>query len=316
METLKAAVIGVGHLGNHHARILSEFPDVTLVGVCDVDKNICQSIASRYGTKYYTNYRDLVSKSLDAVIIATPTTTHRDICVDFLHARTHVLVEKPIAASLDEAKSMVDTAKKENCILQVGHSERFNPAFVAAQPYILNPRFIETHRLNQFSPRGTDVDVILDLMIHDLDIILHFMDMFPERIDSVGVPVLSKSVDIANTRLNFPNGAVANLTASRVSMDPIRKFRIFQKETYISIDFKDHDVSIYKRMPPTGNNPIPKIQGFKPEIKKEEPLYLEITNFIDSIRTGKQPHVTGTVGMQALQAALMVIDGAVQHIIE
>ncbi|OGL41685.1 MAG: hypothetical protein A2161_13055 [Candidatus Schekmanbacteria bacterium RBG_13_48_7] len=308
MDSICCAVIGTGHLGKHHTRILSQFSGVELVGVCDIREESLKTVSTQFNAKEYRDYKDLI-KEVDAVVVATPTVTHHEVCMAFLDAGKHVLVEKPISTTLDEAEKMVETARKKECIFQVGHSERFNPAFIAAQPFVKNPRFIETHRLNMFAPRGIDVDVVLDLMIHDLDIILHFMNAFPARIDSIGVPVLSKEIDIANTRLTFPGGAVANITASRVSVNPIRKFRIFQEDTYISIDFKDPNVSIYKRNPPLEGSDLPQIQRIPVEIAKQEPLFMEISDFINSIRTGTEPKVTGEVGLKALKAALMVLKG-------
>ena len=308
MDTIRFAVVGTGHLGKHHTRILSKFPGVELVGISDIRDDILKTIGSEYGVTGYKNYLDLI-QHVDAVVIATPTSTHYEICMAFLKAKKHVFVEKPISADLEQARTMVKTAREEQCILQVGHSERFNPAFIAAQPFIKNPKFIESHRLNVFSPRGTDVDVILDLMIHDLDIILHFMNDFPAKLDSIGIPVLSKEIDIANARLAFRNGAVANLTASRVSVNPIRKFRIFQKDTYISIDFKEQNVAIFNRLPSKNENELPLIRQIPVEITRQEPLFLENSEFVHSIRSGKDPQITGEVGMNALKAALAILDG-------
>jgi predicted dehydrogenase len=312
MDKIKTAVIGTGHLGKHHTRILKQIPGAELIGICDRDENSRNEISSKWDVAGFADYRELMDR-VDAVIIATPTITHHEICVEFLQSGIHVFVEKPIAHNLDQANHMVETARNQKLILQVGHSERFNPAFIAAVNHIDKPRFIECHRLNMFALRGTDVDVVLDLMIHDLDIVLHFMKMFPDRIDSVGVPVLSHEIDIANTRLNFANNAVANLTASRVSVRPVRKFRVFQEDMYISMDLKELKVDIFKRNPPRKEDELPLIQKIPAEIDDAEPLYLEISEFIQSVQSGQDPQVTGEVGTEALKAALMVIDGIQQH---
>jgi len=307
MNMIKCGVIGTGHLGKHHTRILAGLENTDLVGVCDIREDSLRTVSSDYNVESYTDHRKLIGK-VEAVVVATPTVTHHEICMDFLNSGAHVLVEKPIAASVEQAEQMVKTAAEKNLILQVGHSERYNPAFMGAENHIGTPRFIETHRLNMFAPRGTDVDVVLDLMIHDLDIVLHFMKQLPDKVDATGVPVLSKEIDIANARLHFPNGSVANITASRVSVNPIRKFRIFQEDTYISIDFKDHNVEIYKRIPPAPDETFPNIRKVNVDISKQEPLKLEISEFINCVRTGNQPVVSGQVGFNALKVALSVLE--------
>ncbi len=238
---MRAAVIGVGHLGRHHARILSTLPGVTLVGVVDTNAERAAKIAADHGTRAYSDWRDLAGK-VDAAVIAVPTEAHAEVAVPLIESGVHALVEKPLASTVEEADRLINAARDGGVVLAVGHSERFNPAFMAARPHIQDPRFIEVHRLGTFSERSLDIDVVLDLMIHDLDLLLSLVRSEVESAEAVGVPVLTRRIDIANVRLKFENGCIANLTASRISREPVRKIRFFERDSYVSIDSAAREV--------------------------------------------------------------------------
>ena len=237
MTTLRAGVIGVGHLGQHHARLYAALPDAVLVGVTDQDSERAQLIAERHGTKVFNDVQDLLDV-VDVVSIAVPTSAHYRVAKACLNAGKHVLIEKPIAVNSTEAMELVELAKAKGCRIQVGHSERFNPIMHVMRPHIRRPAFIESHRIGPYSERGTDVDVVLDLMIHDIDLVLSFDPGPVEEVRAAGVPVLSSTIDIANARIQFQSGCVANLTASRVSLTKMRRLRVFQRDSYVSIDFQ------------------------------------------------------------------------------
>ena len=301
----RMAVVGVGHLGRHHARILATLAGVELVAVADINQARAAEVASASGTSPLTDYRDLLGK-VDAVTLAVPTELHREVAQPFLAAGVHVLVEKPMARSLAEADDMIGTAAKTGAILAVGQTERFNPAVVAARPILGDPRFIEVHRLGTFPERSLDIDVIFDLMIHDVDIVLSLVKSEVEAIEAVGVPVLTGRVDIANARLKFSNGCIANLTASRISRDRVRKIRFFQPMAYVSIDYAAQRLEIFRLI--KGNGSVPAIEGGEVPIENEEPLKRELADFVEAISTRRPPLVTGEDGRRALALAQQIAD--------
>ena len=302
---MKVAVVGVGHLGRHHARILSTLPGVHLVGVADVNGPRAQDVASQYGSTPYTDWRQLLD-AVDAVSIAAPTEAHAEIAAAFLHHNVHVLVEKPMTATTAEADRLLSLAVDHNVILAVGHTERFNPAVAMVKPLLIEPRFIEVHRLGTFPERSLDIDVVFDLMIHDLDLVLDIVGHEVAALEAVGVPVLTPRVDIANVRLRFTNGCIANLTASRISRDRVRKIRFFQRDAYVSVDYAAQDVEVYRLVPQADR--MPAIQGGKQTPPREEPLKLELADFVDAIRDGRPPRVTGAQGRAALALAERVVE--------
>ncbi len=295
---LKIGVIGTGRLGTLHARVYSEIPHVRLIGVSDVDINKAATIAQQYNTQVFNDPRALLSE-VDCLSIATPTNTHFEIAKLAILSKKHVLVEKPITNNLKEAKKLVHLAKRNKIILQVGHVERFNSAFIALQKIALNPRFIECHRLSPFPNRSLDIGVVFDLMIHDIDILLGIVNAKIAHIDAVGVSVLTPFEDIANVRLTFKNGCIANLTASRISDEPMRKIRIFSKDTYISLDYQAQEAFSYKKE----NGKITK--ELIP-IEKEEPIKKEIESFILCVRHNKKPVVSGLEATEALKVATQI----------
>jgi predicted dehydrogenase len=302
---LRIAVIGVGYLGRHHARILSTLPGVELVAVVDTNRPRAEEMAAANRTRALTDYRDVI-RQVDAVTIAVPTEQHRDVAIAFLAAGVPSLVEKPMARSLDEADAMIAAARQTSVPLAVGQTERFNPAVAAARPMLTDPRFIEVHRLGTFPERSLDIDVVFDLMIHDLDVVLSLVPSEVEAIDAVGVPVLTGRVDIANARLRFANGCIANLTASRISRDRVRKIRFFQPAAYLSIDYAAQKVEMW-RLVQTDGVP-PSIQGGELEVINEEPLKRELSDFVDAVVSRRPPAVTGEDGRRALALASQIVD--------
>ena len=302
---LRLAVIGVGHLGTHHARILASLPGVDLVAVVDTNRARADQIASAHGTRAAYDARD-VAGEVDAVTIAAPTERHCDLALPFLEAGAAVLVEKPMARSLAEADAMMAAAAKAGAVFAVGHTERFNPAVAAARPLLTDPRFIEVHRLGTFPERSLDIDVVFDLMIHDLDVVLSLVPSEVAAIDAVGVPVLTGRVDIANARIRFANGCIANLTASRISRDRVRKIRFFQPAAYVSIDYAAQKVEMY-RLEKSGG-PLPAIQGGEIDVVTEEPLKRELADFVDAAASRRAPLVTGADGRRALAVAQQITD--------
>jgi predicted dehydrogenase len=300
--TLRIAVIGVGHLGRHHARILSTLPGVELVGVVDTNRARAEEVAAAYGTRACVGAGEI---EVDAVTIAVPTEAHRDVALPFLSAGVAVLVEKPMARSLAEADEMIAASAASGAALAVGHTERFNPAVAVARPLVANPRFIEVHRLGVFPERSLDIDVVFDLMIHDLDVVLSLVDADVESIDAVGVPVLTGRVDIANARVRFANGCLANLTASRISRDRVRKIRFFQPAAYLSIDYAAQKVEMFKLVSGGG---MPSIQGGDIPVANEEPLVRELADFVDAVASRRAPLVTGEQGRRALALAQQITD--------
>ena len=302
--TLRVGVIGVGHLGRHHARILSTLPGATLVAVVDTNRARAEEIAAANATRPLVDYRDVLGQ-VDAVTLAVPTEVHREIALPFLSAGVPVLVEKPMARSLEEADDMIAAAARAKVALAVGHTERFNPAVSAARALVTDPRFIEVHRLGTFPERSLDIDVVFDLMIHDLDVVLSLVRSEIDSIEAVGVPVLTGRVDIANARVRFANGCVANLTASRISRDRVRKIRFFQPSAYLSIDYAAQKVELW-RLDVSGG--APSIQGGEVEVTNEEPLKRELADFVDAVTSGRSPGVTGEEGRRALALAQQITD--------
>ncbi|MBU1043000.1 MAG: Gfo/Idh/MocA family oxidoreductase [Candidatus Omnitrophica bacterium] len=298
MKKIKVAVIGAGHLGKIHARIYAQFKNCELIGICDTDPEKANTHAQSFSTKAYTDYTQLLNK-VDAVSIATPTSSHFKIASEFLKHKVHVMVEKPITKKIVEAEKLINLAKKNKVLLQVGHVERFNPAIKALARLCKDPQFIECHRLSPFPLRGTDVSVILDLMIHDIDIVLSLVRSPVKSIHAIGVKAISQFEDIANVRLTFANGTVCNLTSSRISDDVMRKIRIFQKNSYISLDYALQKIIMYKK---TGI----KITKKEIAVEKKEPLVEELYSFIQCIKTKKTPLVQGQDAKEALNIALKI----------
>jgi predicted dehydrogenase len=301
---LRIGVVGVGHLGRHHARILAGLPGVALAAVVDTNESRAREIAAAHGTQPLFDSRDLLGR-VDAVTVAVPTELHREIAVPFLDAGASVLVEKPMARSLSEADELIAAAARAGVVLAVGHTERFNPAVEAARPLVANPGFIEVHRLGTFPERSLDIDVVFDLMIHDLDVVLSLVRAEVDAIEAVGVPVLTGRVDIANARLKFANGCIANLTASRISRDRVRKIRFFQPEAYLSIDYALQKIEMWRLT--HGNNGAPKIEGGELAVPNEEPLKRELADFVDAVVTRRAPLVTGQQGREALSLATAIV---------
>ena len=280
--------------------------DVVLVGVVDANQARADEIAAKYSTKAYYDYRELPG-DVQAVSIAVPTVLHHSVSLDCIKHNIDVLIEKPVTTTVDEADSLIKEARERSVLLQVGHIERFNSAYKNLLNYVGRPGFIETHRLGPYVGRGIDVDVILDLMIHDIDIILSIVKSDVVDVRASGVPVLTNNIDLANARLEFSNGCVANLTASRVSRERVRKIRIFQANTYITVDYAQQSMGIYRRII---ENNIPKITGEDTKLEKEEPLLSELASFINAVRNRSTPAVTGEDGREALRIAISIREDA------
>ncbi len=316
MSVLRTGVIGVGHLGYHHARLYGQLDGVELVGVVDLDASNRKRAEDELGVSAYASIEELLVQGVDAVSVVTPTMTHATVVLQVLEAGVHVLVEKPIAPTLEEAEAMVCAARANGKRLQVGHIERFNGAVMALFDAIKAPRFVECHRLSPFPGRGTDVSVVLDLMIHDLDIILTLDRSELISIDAVGVPVFSDTEDIANVRLRFASGCVMNLTASRVSVDKMRKIRIFEDNAYVSTDYDAKEVLIYRKKPgeiEDASNPMAHIEIEALEVSKDEQLKLELASFVECVREDKRPVVNGEDGVRALKLARDIVNFIEEH---
>jgi predicted dehydrogenase len=305
LRPVRVAVIGVGSLGQHHARIYAALGEADLVAVVDSDAGRAAAVGARHGVPGLTSHRDL-PRDLDAVSVAVPTSAHAPIVEACLERGVAVLVEKPMAPTLAEAASMARVAERAGKLLCVGHTERFNPIVQAARLRVRDPRFIETHRLGVFTARSTDVDVVLDLMIHDLDVILSLVPSSIASIDSVGVHALTDKVDIANARLHFENGCVANVTASRISTDRVRKLRVFEADSYLSIDYARQEGVIYtlRRSP----GAPPQIVREQVAVESEEPLLAELRAFVRRVRGEEATVVTAEEGLRALGTALRVVE--------
>lgn len=302
---LKVGIVGVGHLGRHHARLLAGIAGVHVVGVADLMAERARAAVAGTAAEALTDYRDLLGR-VDAVSIAVPTVDHLAIARPFLERGIAVLVEKPMAASVAEASEMLALAERSGAVLAVGHTERFNPAIAAALPILRTPRFIEVHRLSGFPERSLDIDVIFDVMIHDLDIILAVDRTDVVGVEAVGVPVLTPKIDICNARVKFASGCIANITASRISRDKVRKVRCFQPDMYVSVDYAAQELDVWRLRPRPGERPA--IEGGPVEVAKDEPLKRELEDFVDAVRTGRAPGVTGRDGVRALQLATRVAE--------
>jgi len=304
MSKLKCAVIGTGYLGKFHAEKYASLDNCELVAVVDTNEQAAKEVAEKFGAEALTDYDSLLG-NVDAVSVVVPTSLHHSISRDFLNAGSHVLVEKPITVTVEEADELIAIAKQKNLILQVGHLERFNPAVLGLDKEE-KPLFIEAHRLSPFNPRANDVSVVLDLMIHDIDIILALIDSDIKRIDASGTAVLTQGTDIANARLTFANGCVANVTASRISMKMERKMRMFRPSSYISVDFQNKVLTKHK----TGDKEmfpgVPEIVSEESVFESGDALMEEIKHFIDCINTGTNPLVSGVAGRRALQTAIEI----------
>jgi predicted dehydrogenase len=306
-ESLRAGVIGVGYLGRFHARIYDDMEGVDLVGVADTDRETADRVAKEYGTRAFYDPMALLDE-VDVVSVVVPTSLHRQVAVPYLEKGIHMLLEKPVASTLEDARVIVETARKHGATLQIGHLERFNAGIMALADHVNEPRFIEAHRLGPFVERATDVDVVTDLMIHDIDIILSLVGDKLISISATGTPVLTDHVDIANARLEFANGAVANVTASRVSNKKFRRIRVFGRNSYRSINLVDQQQEVdYPGEIPEGQN-YPEIVYETHSITPSQPLDAELEHFINAIRQGDEPLVTGEDGMEALRVAMQVAD--------
>ena len=304
MTPIRAGVIGVGHLGQHHARLYANLPGVQLIGVADQLIERAQTVADRHRVRAFRTADELLPH-VDILSIAVPTSGHYAVAKACLRAGKHVLVEKPIAVTPGEAQELVQLATQRGCCLQVGHSERFNPVMALMRPFIGKPVFIECHRLSSFSERGTDVDVVLDLMIHDLDLILSLNPGPVEEVRAAGVAVLSSSIDIANARIQFRSGCVANLTSSRVSTNKMRRLRLFQRDNYLSIDFQTRQGMICRRNVRVGERPTVEVEQLQGG--DEEPLKLQLESFLHAASTGAKPVVSGEDGAAAVDVAHQVL---------
>ncbi|MCX6120208.1 MAG: Gfo/Idh/MocA family oxidoreductase [Ignavibacteriales bacterium] len=320
MNPLRVGVIGVGHLGSLHAKMYAEISSVKLVGVYDLDSQRAEKLAAEFGIKAFSTLDNLLSQ-VEAVSIATVTQSHYDVAMQVIKRGVHLLIEKPITATIEQAKALTERAEINGLKLQVGHIERFNPAILALEPYNITPLFIESHRLAQFNPRGSDVAVVLDLMIHDIDLILSLVKSKVSRIDANGIAVISDTPDIANARLQFENGCVANVTASRISQNKMRKMRLFQRDAYISIDFAQGLAEVFRLVDEQTPNVkstmmLGKIdQGQhkriiiyeQPEVQEVNALKYELERFIESVQKNSETPVTGRDGLHALEVAQEIL---------
>ncbi len=301
----RMAVVGVGYLGQFHAEKYAALEETNLVAVADIEPNRARRMAEDFSCRACASHRELIGK-VDAASVVVPTQDHYQVARDLLEAGIHVLVEKPMTATLEEADSLVQLAKANNLVLQVGHLERFNPAVVAAREYVQQPLFVESHRLASFTERGTEVDVILDLMIHDIDIILSLVPFPLEDLRVGGAKILTPHTDIANVRLEFANGCIANVTASRISAKRMRKIRIFQPDSYLSLDYAEREVELFRKLPEKGADGFPEIEYQQLPVADTDPLEEQLRAFAESVRTGTKPMVSGEEGRKALEVATQV----------
>jgi len=302
MNTLRTGVVGVGHMGVNHARVYSELKDSQLTAVYDADPGVAQSVARKYKAHAAATLEEFASL-VDAATICTPTTTHYEIGKYLLEQGKHLLIEKPIADTPEAARGLSDLAAQKACVLQVGHIERFNPVLAALEQKLQNPRFLEVTRLSPFPNRSTDVGVVLDLMIHDIEIILHLVNSPVVSMDPVGIAVLSKGEDIANVRFHFANGCVANVTASRISRDKVRKIRVFQENAYLSLDYQKQDGVMFRLVEGKKGKEIVRENV---EVQRGEPLMIELESFVRCAREGAKPKVSGGQAADALDIALEI----------
>jgi predicted dehydrogenase len=314
---LRTAVIGVGHLGRQHARIHSDLAGEGLtqfVSVCDIDEVAAKSIGTERNTTWTTDWRELIGK-VDALSLAVPTESHCEIACGLLEAGIHVLVEKPISRTLDEADQMIAAADKGGALLQIGHLERFNPALIALRPHVRKPVYFEIHRVGEFTARSLDIDVVLDLMIHDLDIVQWLVgeEIEVTELHAVGIPILTNKVDAANARLEFASGAVANITASRVGTEKIRKMRFFQPHDYVAVDYATRHASISSLAPPTAEGSWPGVKIHNLDVIDIEPLRAEIMAFVEVAQNGLPSPISGGDGRRALALALRALERIHEH---
>jgi len=298
MKALRVGVVGVGHIGSNHARLYSELPSVEFTSIYDLDAIRANTIGKKYDlipAKSLEQFAEMI----DAASIATPTSTHHKVAHALLSRGKHLLIEKPITENTRDASELAELAARERLVLQVGHVERFNPVLSALEARLTHPRFIEAHRLSPYPERSTDIGVVLDLMIHDLEIILHLVRSPVQSIDAVGVPVLSKGEDIANARLRFESGCIANITSSRISPERMRKIRVFQEDAYLSLDYQSQSGEIYRRVDG-------RITRDKVAVEREEPLKRQLMSFAECARTGNAPRVSGFQATAALELAVEI----------
>lgn len=298
MKALRIGVVGVGHIGKNHARLYKELPAAAFTAIYDADRAVAQARAAEFGVRAAASLEEFADQ-IDAASVASPTNTHFEIGRELLKRGKHLLVEKPIADNTAHASELAELAASRDLVLQVGHVERFNPVLSALEKRLTNPRFIEAHRLSPYPNRSTDIGVVLDLMIHDLEIILHLVRSPVQTIDAVGVPVLSRGEDIANARIRFENGCVANITSSRISPEQMRKIRVFQEDVYLSLDYQNQSGEMYRRTD-TG------LTREDVEIEREEPLKRELAAFIECAATGRAPKVSGFQAAAALELAVEI----------
>lgn len=298
MKTPRVGVVGVGHIGKNHARLYAELAGAQFTAIYDTDREVAEKLAAEFGVKAAASLEEF-AEQIDAASIATPTNTHFGIGRELLARGKHLLVEKPIADNTAHASELAELAAARGLVLQVGHVERFNPVLGALEKRLTNPRFIEAHRLSPYPNRSTDIGVVLDLMIHDLEIILHLVRSPVQTIDAVGVPVLSRGEDIANARIRFENGCVANITSSRISPEQMRKIRVFQENVYLSLDYQNQTGEVYRR---TADG----LTKEEVEIEREEPLKRELAAFIECAATGRAPKVSGFQAAAALELAVEI----------
>lgn len=307
MKRIRVGVVGVGYLGRFHAEKYAGMDAVDLVGVADTNMSQAASIAGKYRTTAYSTYQDLFGK-VDAVSIVVPTPSHFAVAMGFLENNVDVLIEKPMTTTLEEADELIRFAASKGLIIQVGHLERFNPAVVALKDIVQKPMFIESHRLSIYKDRGTDVSVVLDLMIHDIDIILNFVRSEVSEIRAAGIPVIAENADIANARLEFQSGCVANVTASRISTKNERKIRLFQKDAYVSVDFTSREITVIRQNSKKDDGLIPGMEIKQLCFTKGDALEDEIKSFLQSVVNRKTPQVTGQMGRDALKIALNIME--------
>jgi predicted dehydrogenase len=305
MEKIRAAVIGVGYLGHFHAQKYAQLEDFSLVGVVDTQPETAARVAAEVGALAYGDFRELLGK-VDAVSVVTPTPTHHDIARAFLESGAHVLVEKPITQTTAQAERLIGIARQFGRVLQVGHLERFNPAILAAEPLLSLPRFIECHRLAPFKERGTDVNVVLDLMIHDIDLVQMIVGSPIATLEAIGTPVFSSQIDIANARLNFASGCVANVTASRVSLKTERKLRVFRDDAYLSIDLQQKILTVIRKRPGVVSEGQLPVQIEEQSFDQGDALLAEIRSFLAAIRGERCVVVSGEDGLRALRTAIAI----------
>ncbi|OGR06429.1 MAG: UDP-N-acetyl-D-glucosamine dehydrogenase [Deltaproteobacteria bacterium RIFOXYD12_FULL_50_9] len=313
MDTIKVGVIGVGYLGKYHAQKYAAIPGVELVGVADTDEGMGRRVAEQTGAKYFKDFKELLAV-VQAVSVVVPTSGHFEVASVCLAEGIDVMLEKPMTSTLVEADALIELADRRNLVLQVGHLERYNPAILAMEQYLTKPMFIESHRIHVFKNRGTDVDVVLDLMIHDIDIIMSLVNSPIKTIHTVGMPVVTQTTDIANARLIFENGCTANITVSRISRDNIRRLRIFQPRSFISVDYAKKEIMVIKHSKELGEDGLPKEEIINSCFIEIDALETELKDFIANVRARSIPRVSGLAGRRALATALLIMEQIKEHI--